>query len=147
MNTALERMSEKCQCVGKSVIIIGHLNVDFLKESMPLAEFLDVYGMQNIVQGPTCFKSTSNPTSVDVIITDSWRRISKCINISNGISDFHSIVCAATKMHAPQTQPRRIVYWSYKVFTEAGFINDLNHAKNSLFSNIVNAHGPLKQKS
>ena len=163
LNTALEKMVEKCQCLGKSVFVMGDLNIDFSKETTPLSGFLETFGMKNMVKGATCFKSVNNPTSVDVILTDSWSRISECINVSNGISDYHNIVCAATKIHAPQIQPRQIIYRTYKNFCDQDFINDLEAAPfhvsnifdetddmywfhNTLLTNIVNEHAPLKKK-
>ena len=164
LNEALEKMCETCQSQGKSLFIMGDINVDLLKCTTPVSDIIDVFGMKNLIKGPTCFKSISNPTLVDVIITDSWKRISKCENISNGISDFHNIVCAATRMYAPETKLRKITYRSYKNFSDKDFTNELNAAPfhvanifdnvddmlwyhNTLLTDIINAHAPLKQKA
>ena len=160
---ALEQMSEKCQFLGKSVFVMGDLNVNVLKNRHALADFLDTYCMQNVVKGPTCFKNPDNPTLVDVILTDSWSRVHKCINVGNGISDFHNLICAASKMHVPQTCPRKICYRSYKHFCDTKFVEALTLAPfhvsevfdniddkmwyhNKLLTDVVNVHAPMKKK-
>ena len=74
LKSALHFMCERCQSHGKSTYIMGDINVDFLKTGNPLCDVMDVYGLKNIITGPTCFKSVENPSSVDVILTDSKAR-------------------------------------------------------------------------
>ena len=48
-----------------------------------------------------------------------------CEVLNIGISDHHSITLAATRLHAPPKAKKEITYRSYKHFSEANFIQDL----------------------
>lgn len=161
---ALTVLAETCQSNGKCTFIMGDINIDFLKPINPLSDVLDVYGLKNIVTGPTCFKSKTNPSSVDVILTDSKLKVKSCINVGNGISDFHNTVCVSTKRQAPTSEARVIIYRSYKKFNEHDFINELEYTPlyiasifddpndmlwfhNTLLDQVVNTHAPLKKKT
>ena len=99
---------QACQSQGKSTFIIGDIHVDFLSNINQISETFELYGLKNIITGPTCFKSKANPTSLDVILTDSTKRIKSSLNVGNGISDFHNVVSVSTKLHAPVMQAKEI---------------------------------------
>ena len=118
--------------------------------------------MTNIITTATCFKS-SQPTLLDVILTNSCRRVADTLNINTGISDFHHLVAFSTKLHMPRTPLNEIVYRSYKNFCEADFKHDVSTAPSyvgdifdsfedtfwfsqCLLSDIINDHAPLKKK-
>ena len=117
-------------------------------------------GVRNSEQGGTCFKSEL-PTLIDVIITDSKLRISSVLNVDVGLSDFHHLVCAATKLNAPMINRATFQYRSFKHFNEELFqhdvsqipfhiseifddVNDCQWVVNALYADVVNDHAPLK---
>ena len=105
LNNVMTHILDKCLVECKSVYLLGDLNVDFNLSSYVLSDVLDAYNLRNVVKGPTCFKSKTNPTLIDVILTNTPERLASHLNVSIGVSDFHNIVCASTKMHAPSTVP------------------------------------------
>ena len=126
--TSLEHVCEKCICDGSSLYIIGDLNVDMMTKSNALADTLDVFNLRNVVRKPTCFKNVLNPSLLDVILTNTPRRLTSVLNVSLGICDFHNFICVATQMCKPKEQISHIVYRSYKHFNEELYLKDLQSA-------------------
>ena len=52
---------------------------------------------KNIVKEPTCYKSLSNPSCIDLVITNSSSSFQNTKTISKGLSDFHKMVLTALK--------------------------------------------------
>ncbi len=163
LKSAIEYMCQRCNAEGKATFILGDINVDFLQHVTPLQDELDVFDLQNLVKGPTCFKNPENPTSVDVILTTCPRRVASSQNTNIGVSDHHNIVMGSTKMYASRCVKRHITYRSYRHFEEDKFLDDLICAPfqvsqvfddindqlwfhNKLFDNVINEHAPLKSR-
>ena len=161
---AIENMLGKCFQESKSVYIIGDLNVNFLSLPNQLSEICDTFDLKQIIKTATCFKSKDNPSLLDVILTNCPRSISKAINLSIGISDFHNYISAATKITRPSNQPKVIYYRSFKNFDNDTYIGDLKCAPfhvsqifddpddqlwfhNELLGNIVDKNAPKKQRT
>jgi hypothetical protein len=109
-----------------------------LKTKHELTEFMDLYNLRNIVKGATCFKSVSNPSLIDVILTNKPRTLSGHLNASNGLSDFHNIICAATKHNLDEVTKNKIRYRSFKKFNESNFLNDINNINTQLLTGDIN---------
>ena len=109
-----------------SIYIIRDLNINMMsnQKSKCLRDVLDVYGMKNVINSPTCFKS-QNPTLIDVILTNNARRVNATINTNTGVSDFHHLVGFSTKLHVPRPNRGKITHRSYKHFEEENFRNDV----------------------
>ena len=71
--------------------------------------------MVNIVRKPTCRKG-KNASLLDVILTNVPKRLQNVINCDVGLSDFHDMICYATKMHVSKRPKTTIKYRSYKKF-------------------------------
>ena len=78
-------------------------------------DFMQIYGLENIIYEPTCFKS-KKATLLDVVLTDTPRRIGGICNFDIGMSDFHNITCASTKLFVPKTSGSSFQYRNYKNF-------------------------------
>ena len=159
MNECIEKLVHEF-VIDKNVIIIGDLNVNMLK-SNTFGDCLDIIGLTNIVKEPTCFKGV--PSLIDLCITNRSRRLNGCISVDTGLSDFHNMICTATKFYVPEMKSTKITYRSYKSFNEDSFVTDLSTAPyhvgeifndiddtywffNALTMKIVDEHAPLKTK-
>ena len=69
----LENVIKVFRSEFKSVYLLGDGNVDLNKNNSAFNNFLDVYGLSCIVNGPTCFKGS--PSLIDLILTDTPGRI------------------------------------------------------------------------
>jgi hypothetical protein len=117
---------------------------------------------KNIVSSPTCYKGDS-PTLLDIVITNAHRNLQNTICIECDLSDFHHMVCFATKQYAPIRTKRTIMYRSYKKFNEVMFSEELGQAPyqvseifedvndsywfcETLTKSIMDAHAPNKNR-
>lgn len=162
LRNAIEQICCTCLSMNCTFYLIGDLNVDFSNSSHNLVDLLSLYDIQNVVRNPTCFKS-ANPSLIDVILTNTPRKLNPCLNINIGLSDCHNYIGAATKMHVARNCNRKIVYRSYKRFNVEAYQSDLRAAPfhvscvfddpddamwahNNLLYSILNYHAPLKSK-
>lgn len=163
-DTIVAKMSsliDKCLTSYKNCIIFGDLNVNMTSHNC-LSNILDVHGVKNLVNGPTCFKSVT-PTSIDVVLTNVPKRIQNTVSIDVELSDFHHMVCWATKMSVPPKPERIVKYRSYKKFEESEYTKDLSAAPfhvsevfddvddcywfcEKLITDLINIHAPLKSR-
>ena len=88
-----------------------------LKPNNCLKATFDILGLTNLVTFPTCFKS-KQPTVIDLLVTNVPKRIKKITCIDSGLSDYHKIVCWATKIKVPARTVETVHYRGYKYFDE-----------------------------
>ena len=163
LRDVIEQICCKCLSLNFNFYIIGDLNVDFSNNRHNLVDVLSIYDIQNVVTNPTCFKS-SKPSLLDVILTNTPRKLNPSINLNIGLSDCHNYIGAATKIHVARNCNRKIFYRSYKKFNVEMYKSDLSiapfhvscifddpddalWAHNALLSSILNDHAPLKCKT
>ena len=81
-----------------------------------------------------------------------------------GLSDFHNIVCTATRINVPIMKPRTICYRNYKHLDEEKYVNDVNNIPLSicdvfddfddkmwcfqaLLQDVIDENVPIKQRT
>ena len=95
-------------------MLVGDFNAE---ESEPcLSQFLFEMNAKNIVKEPTCFKSLSNPSSIDPVITNSASNFQNTKVISTGLLDFHKMVVSVFKHAFHRSTPKELVYRDYKSY-------------------------------
>ena len=88
-------------------MLIRDYNAD---ESKPChSEFLFVTNAENIVKEPTCYKSLSNPSCTDFVITNSSSSFQTTKTILTGKLDFHKLV-------VKNLDQKELVHRDYKNF-------------------------------
>lgn len=159
---SIETHINKCKNVCPNLVIVGDINIDFLKRNV-INDILDVHGMKNIVTNPTCYKG-KNPSCIDVVMSNVYKRLQGVFCYDTGLSDFHRMVLFATKIHVPCRKPKKLMYRSYKNFNEIMYYKDLLSAPfhvgeifdsiddsywfcEQLWTGIMNEHAPLKRKT
>ena len=88
-------MCDKILQHNSDFVLIGDLNSD-PKKSNTIEFICDTYNLTNLVKNPTCSKGP-NPSLIDVILVSNSKKYSKALNSECPVSDFHSIIGAATK--------------------------------------------------
>jgi hypothetical protein len=143
-----------------NLVFLGDFNINMLKEN-EFSDCLDVNGLVNIVKDPTCFKGS--PSMLDLIITNKPKRFTNTTCVDTGLSDFHFLVCTASKIHLPTLMPISFKYRSYKHFNKELFqqdltkipyhvteifddVNDSYWLWHQLTMQIVNEHAPIKTR-
>ena len=93
-------------------LVIGDLNAE--TEEPIMREFCDSYNLKNLIKEPTCFKNPSNPSCIDLMLTNSNRSFQNSLNIETGLSDFHKMTVTVLKTTFPKVKPKIILYRNYK---------------------------------
>ena len=83
---------------------MGYFNATDSEEVQ--SEFFEEHGYLNLVQFPTCFKSDTNRSAIDLIITSKPKSFQNTTGISTGLSDFHEIVLTSMKTTFPNAAPK-----------------------------------------
>ena len=83
------------------------------------------YGLKNLIKQPTCYKNPSNPTCIDLILTNVPRSFRSTCVIETGLSDFHMMTLTAMRKGLKKFQPRIINHRSYKHFSNEAYRQSL----------------------
>ena len=122
-----------------------------------MKDFCDIYNLENIVIGPTCFKNPFNPSAIDLMLTNRKKSFQNSVNIESGLSDHH-MMTIGMKSFFPKQTPSLIRYRCYRKFNSNNFANELlNNFENlnenaryeefeSKFREALNKHAPVKKK-
>jgi hypothetical protein len=68
----------------------------------------------------TCFKS--DPSLIDVILTNKPEKCLDVLNFTCGLSDFHNMVCFQLDFNVPPSKTKWISYRSFNILTVMLFI-------------------------
>ena len=159
----LESVLDRTIGDSANVILVGDLNVDVSNPSHGLKHVFHVQGVKNIVKEPTCYKNHQNLSIIDLVITNVPSKLQNVICTETGLSDFHSMICFASKVKLERCKMKTITYRCYKQFDCQQYSNDLSmipfHVKDifddlddkywcyeSLIKEVINSHAPLKTK-
>ena len=123
-------------------------------ESEPcLSRFLYEYNAKNIVKENTCFKNVSNPSCIDLFITNNPLSFQKTVAFTNGLPGFHKMAITLMKISFKKHSIERH-YRNYKYFDQTK--DNLNEKLSEGISNyksfettfieVLNKHAPLKKK-
>ena len=82
--------------------------------------------------------SSTNPTCMDLFLTNSRNSFKKSTVISAGISDFHEMIVTVLKTTIVKGKPRQILYRDYKNFTKLVFNKNLASKINATTDNRTN---------
>ena len=82
-------------------------------------DFCDVYNIKSLMKVLTCFKNPEGPTSIDVMLTKSYRGFQNS--------------CTILKTYFQRKEPKLIQCRDYKIFSEGNI-------GNSSFLIMINVH-------
>ncbi len=160
----LKNVYENVISKSKEIILLGDLNIDMSSNDNVLQhELCDIYNLAGLILDPTCFKKPEG-TLIDHIIVRNPKRFKKSINVFCAYSDWHNMIGCITKVHIPPQKPVKVKYRSYKTFDQEIFkrdislipfhfctmfddISDQYWAQRYLFSEVLNEHAPLKERT
>ena len=52
-----QNVFRQTQGAYRSTFVIGDINIDILKAPKQFKDFMQIYGLENVIIGPTCFKA------------------------------------------------------------------------------------------
>ena len=111
----------------------------------------------HLLKKKTCFKSITNPTCIDLFLTNSNLSFQHTETVSTGLSDFHMLVVTVLKTCFSKKKPRELEYRNYKNFDSALFNEDLKYMFSQdpvnscdkfdkIFLEVLDKHGPRRKK-
>ena len=101
------------------------MNINAFNEDEGLEDFLDEFHAKNLVKEATCFANPTNPSCLDLFVTNSYRSFQKTTTLTTGLSDCHKMVLTVLKTTFPKAQPRVITYRDYSQYCAEDFAQDL----------------------
>ena len=115
----------------ENFVIVGDLNSE--EKNYEISNFMDIYGLKNLIKSPTCYKSADNPSSIDMFLTNKTSGFQNTTTIEVGLSDFHLMILTVLKSGFVKRGPRIVTYRDYSKFDPIKFRSDLksNLAKSS----------------
>ena len=139
----------------ENVVLMGDSNTTDAEES--LHDFLEENALHNLVKFSIFFKSVSNTSTIDLIITNKHNK-QNTIGVSTGLSDFHKMVMTSMKTTFQKASPKVIVYRDMKSFDKKAFRLELAQKLattdstsflnfENTFINILDKLSPPKEKT
>ena len=137
------------------LLLVGDFNAEDSESCM--SAFLYQHNLKTLVKQKTCFKSTENPSCIDLFLTNCAHSFQNTNTISAGISDCHKMVVTVLKTTFTKAKPKEIFYRSYKNFNNISFRENLRNELSYgnvvnysdfqlIFMHVLNNHAPLKKK-
>ena len=139
----------------EKVLLAGDFNAEI--SEFCLDSFLYQHELKNLVKEKACFKNVSNPSCIDLLLTNSALSFQHTETVSTGLSDFHKLVLTVSKTNRKANQGKFITR-NYKKFGylkfNVDFKNAFAHEKiescikfDEVFMKVLNRHATLKKKS
>ena len=96
-----------------------------------------------------CFRNVSNPSFIDLYLTNSALSFQHTLTISCGLSDYHKLVLTVLKIKISKNKLREILYRNYKFFNSQNFNDKLKFCFfkskfNQTLFDALNKHASLK---
>ena len=122
-----------------------------------LQDFLEERDLRNLVKFPTCFKSTTNPSAIDHIITNKSQSFQNTTSVSTGLSDFNNMLLTSMRT-TKKAPPKVILFRDMKKFDKVAFkaalrekLDKIDPTSYSTFENtfkeLLDKHAPTKKKT
>ena len=139
------------------IIILGLFNSEMCEDAMQV--FCSTHSFKCLIKDPTCFTSSSNPSCINLILTNKSRCFQNTSVIETGLSDFHKLTVSVMKASFLKKVPKIINYRNYKYFNNDIFRNELMYEISKIglnlisceqfeiiFMTILNKHPPPKKR-
>ena len=88
-------------------------------------------------KAPHLFKSTSNLSCIDLILTNKSRCFQNTTGIETGLSDFHKLTVSVMKANFQKKVPKILNYRNYKYFNNDIFRNELMDEISKIGLNLI----------
>ena len=105
-----------CYSSYDRIVLTGDFNSE--KQETCMETFLYQHNLKNIVKESTCFKNSSEPSAIDLFLTNNSSYFQNTKIFFTGLSDFHKLVTTMLKLSFPKSKPLEINYRNYKHLDE-----------------------------
>ena len=116
---ALRRNLDFYSSEYEHVILLEYFKVE--TKELCMQSFHELYSLRNLISEPTCYKNPEEPTSTDLILTNSSSSFQNSCAIETGLSDFHKMAITVMKTTFQKLKPKLIYYQDYIRFSNDKF--------------------------
>ena len=120
-----------------------------------LISFIKSNGIYSLIKSPTCFRSSTNPRCIDLMLTNMKHSFCASQSSETRFSDCHHLIHTVFKTQFTKLQPKRIRFRDYKKFSESQFLSELTGESvvtnpedltefENVFVETFNKHAPHK---
>ena len=109
----------KYLCNYENLMILVEFNISMSNDNMN--NFCETYDLKNLINELTCYKNATNPSPIDVILTNKPRCLHNSMATETGLSDHHKIVLTVLKSYCKKIEPIITTYRDYKHFDDNFF--------------------------
>ena len=120
----------------ENVLLLGDFNSEMSEFAM--SEFSQMYNLTNLIKEPMCFKNPSNPSLIDLILTNRARSFQNSQVIETGLSDHHKLTIRILKISFQKQVPITITYRNYKNYDQSLFHHELIEKLGNINDSKVN---------
>ena len=123
------RIKGYLECISKEIdshsskydnfLLLGDFNSELTEEAMK--GFCQIYNFKNLLDKPTCHKTSTNPSCVDLILTNRPRNFQNSCTFETGLSDFPKMTLTVLKSSFAKKKPRILNHRNYKFFNNTLF--------------------------
>ena len=96
-----------------------------------MKSFCQIYNFKNLIDKPTCYKNPTNPSCVDLNLTNRPRSFQNSCTFETGLSGFHKMTLTVLKWYFAKQKPRILNCCDYRFFNKTLFRDQvLNKLRN-----------------
>ena len=106
---------DKIMSKYENILILRDFNSAMSEEAMK--ECCQLYDLENLIKGPTCYKNAYNPTRIEVILANNKEYFANNSTVETGISDHYKMVITVLRVYVKKNAPVTINNRSYKNVT------------------------------
>ena len=103
----------------KNIILLGVFNISI--DDIHMESFCGCYRFKSLIKDPTCFKNPGNPSSIDLMLTNSPYSFQNSCVIETSLSYFHEIIVSVMKTTFQKLKPRIVQCRDYTQFSNDNF--------------------------
>ena len=149
-----------------NLLLAGDLNINTWRptsdSSNHLSDLNDTFSLTNLVTDSTCFKSNKG-SLIDLMLNNKPKSFYKSHSFVTGLIGCHKVIVNILRTLFQKLPPKFVIYRNQKNFHESNFFLDLNsrliqgelykncedpyNKMSEIFSEVLNYHASLKQKS
>ena len=98
---------------------MGDFNAEVFEASF--YSFCELYKAKRIINQSTCYKNPTNPSCVNLFLTNSSNSFQKATVVETDLSNFHKFIVTVMKSYSPKLTPNIITYRKYANFDKEKF--------------------------
>ena len=103
---------------------MGDFNAEVAETSF--SSFCELYEVKSIINQPTCYKNLTNPSCIDLFLTNSPNSFQKSTAVETRLSDFHKLIVTVMKSYSPKRTPNIVTYRKFINFDRGKFIDEIS---------------------